>query len=137
AYFRPLPEFERAADEAIAPLRRDAPVLIGVHIRQTDYRTWKGGKHFFTVERYAAWMRELAQQFPGVKVSFLVCSDEPRHEREFPGVTVGFGTNHPIADLCALSKCDYLFGPQSTFSQWASFYGNTPLHHVRDANEKL
>ena len=135
AYFRPVPEFQNASRAAIEPLRRTADIVIGVHIRQGDYRGWQGGKYFFPAARYAAWMNELAAQFPGRKVAFFVCSDEPRHAGEFPGLTVGFGTNSPVADIFALALCDYLLGTKSTFSQWASFYGEKPLLQVCDTNE--
>jgi hypothetical protein len=127
AYFRPLAEFETASREAVEPLRRNADVVIGVHVRQGDYRGWKGGKFFYPVESYAAWMRELEPQFPDKKVAFLVCSDERRHAEEFPGLTVGFGSKSPVSDLFALARCDYIIGTKSTFPQWASFYGGKPL----------
>ena len=134
AYFRPVEKIETAARKAVDPLRQNAGVVIGVHIRQGDYRKWKGGRYFYPVERYAAWMNELVAQFPGRKVSFLACSDEPRNAGEFPGLTVGFGTKSPVGDLYALSRCDYILGAKSTFSQWASFYGGKPLLHLLDGN---
>jgi len=134
AYFRPLEKFESVGRAAVDPLRRNADIVVGVHIRQGDYRGWKGGKFFYPVERYAAWMHELAAQFTGRKISFLVCSDEPRNAGEFPGLTVGFGTNSPVGDLYALARCDYIMGTKSTFSEWASFYGGKPLRHFLDGN---
>lgn len=134
-YFRPIEKFEKASRNAIESLRRGADVVIGVHIRQGDYRQWFGGKYFFPVARYAAWMRELAAQFPDRKSSFFVCSDEPRRAGEFPGLTVGFGADSPVSDVYALARCDYILGTKSTFSQWASFYGEKPLLQVCDTNE--
>ena len=136
-YFQPIKEFERASGEAVERLRQRAEVVIGVHIRRGDYSTWKGGKCFFSIERYADWMRQLAEQFPGRKVSFLICSDETRTEREFCGLSVGFGPDSPVGDLYALAKCDYIFGPISTYSQWASFYGDKPLFHLHDKDDRL
>jgi hypothetical protein len=130
AYFRPIEKFENASRDAITPLRREAEVVIGVHIRHGDYRGWQGGKYFFPASRYAAWMHELAAQFPKRKVAFFVCSDESRRADEFPGLTVGFGTDSPVSDVYALARCDYIIGPKSTFSQWASFYGEKPLLQV-------
>jgi hypothetical protein len=40
-------------------------------------------------------------------------------------------------DLYSLARCDYVFGPPSTYSQWASFYGNKPLLHVFDRDSQL
>jgi hypothetical protein len=137
AYFRPIAEYERASTQAVAPLRKDAEVVIGVHVRQEDYRRWRKGTCFFTMPQYASWMRELADQFPGQKVSFLVCSDEPRHLEEFPGLSVGFGPGTAMGDLYALAKCDYILGPLSSYSQWASFYGNKPLYQLSDSKDRL
>ncbi|MGH7977505.1 MAG: alpha-1,2-fucosyltransferase [Limisphaerales bacterium] len=135
-YFQPLDEFEEPAAGVIAQLRREADIVAGVHIRQGDYRRWLGGRYFFPVTRYAAWMQELAAQFPGQRVSFFVCSDEPRNTEEFPGLSTAFGKS-PVNDLCALAKCDYIVGPVSTFSQWASFYGQKPLLHLRGSGDKI
>jgi hypothetical protein len=136
-YFRPIEEYDRASRDAVNRLRRDADIVVGVHIRQGDYRTWHGGKYFFPVARYAGWMRELAAQFPGRRTVFFVCSDEPRTVDEFPGLSVGLGAGPPVVDLYTLAGCDYIFGPQSTFTQWASFYGNKPLFLLNDANARL
>jgi len=129
-----LETFEIAGRNALEPLRRNADIVIGVHVRHGDYRKWKGGQYFHPVERYAAWMSGLTAQFPGRKVAFLVCSDERRHADEFPGLTVGLGTTSPVSDVFALARCDYILGPKSTFSQWASFYGEKPLLHILDRN---
>lgn len=136
-YFRPIEMYEGASREAVDRLRKDADMVVGVHIRHGDYSTWKQGRFYFPVERYAAWMRELAEQFPGRKVAFFVCSNEPRHASEFPGLSVGIGAGSPLADLCALAKCDYVLGPVGTFSQWAAFYGNKPLLFLRDQNDSV
>jgi len=135
AYFRPVEKFEMASCDAIEPLRRNADIVIGVHIRQGDYRGWQGGRYFFPTSRYAAWMCELAAQFPNRKVSFFVCSDEARSASEFPGLIVAFGTDSPVSDIYALARCDYILGTKSTFSQWASFYGEKPLLQVCSTDE--
>jgi hypothetical protein len=136
-YFRPVPAHEQASRDAVERLRRDAEVVVGIHVRRTDYRGWKQGKYFYEVSQYLAAMRQLAEQFSGRRVSFLVCGDEPRRLEEFPGLKIGPGTGSPVGDLFALARCDYLLGPPSTFSQWASFYGNTPLFHLYDPAEKI
>jgi len=136
-YFRPRELYEEAASRVVDRLRQKADVLVGVHIRHGDYRTWREGKCFFPSSRYATWMRELAEQFPRSKVAFLICSDEPRKAQEFPGLSIEFGPGPAIVDLDALAKCDYLLGPISTFSQWASFYGQKPLLHLYDHNARI
>ena len=137
AYFRPIAAYEQASSDAVAPLRRAGEVVVGVHIRHADQRTWLGGRYFFPASRYVQWMNELKEQFPGKKVSFLVCSDEPRQLEEFRGLSVGFGPGSPLGDMYALAKCDYILGAVSSYSQWASFYGNKPLYQVRSTNDQL
>jgi hypothetical protein len=39
--------------------------------------------------------------------------------------------------MCALAKCDYIFGPLSTFSMWASFYGNHPMLSLDRGNQRI
>jgi hypothetical protein len=136
AYFRPRAEFEQDR-QTLDRLRQRAEVVVGVHIRHGDYRRWKQGKYYFPASRYAAWMREMAEQFPARKVAFFVCSDEPRNQEEFAGLAVGFCGASPAKDLHTLAGCDYVMGPPSTFSQWASFYGNTPLFHLYDSSARV
>jgi hypothetical protein len=47
------------------------------------------------------------------------------------------GPGHFIEDLYALASCDYIIGPPSTFSQWASFYGNVPRYMVNYKAEQF
>jgi len=136
-YFRPIEAHENSSRQMVDRLRRSADVVVGVHIRRGDYQRWKDGRFFFPASRYADWMREMAAQFPGRKISFFVCSDEPRNTGEFPGLSVGLGVGPPVADLYTLAKCDYILGPVSTFSQWASFYGAKPLLHFYSDNERI
>ncbi len=134
--FRPAAEYLLPSRQAVESLRRDADVVVGVHIRRGDYAAFLEGKYFFDISQYASWMHEVAEQFPQRRVSFLVCSDEPRHESEFPQLSVGFGPCSPIGDLYALAECDYILGPMSTFSQWASFYGAKPLLLLQSGNDR-
>ena len=136
-YFRPIAEYERASREAVERLRQRADVVIGIHIRLGDFWKWMGGQFYFPVSRYVAWMHELIAQFPGRRAGFLICSDETRHENEFPGLTVGFGPGSQMGDLHALARCDWILGPLSTFSMWASFYGNKPLLLLRDSAARV
>lgn len=63
---------------------------------------------------------------------FLLCSNEPQDAEAFAGFPVTFGTGELVEDLYALAGCDFLLGPPSTFTIWASFYGTVPLCHVYD-----
>jgi Glycosyl transferase family 11 len=136
-YFTPIEEHRQASRQVIERTRAHADVVVGVHIRRGDYAGWRQGRYFFPVERYMEWMMELKQQFPGRKVAFLVCSNELRSANEFPGLVVGFPTGIPVEDMFALAECDYIMGPVSSFSQWASFYGAKPLFHLTGADARV
>jgi hypothetical protein len=45
------------------------------------------------------------------------------------------GTGHLIEDLYSLAQCDFLAGPPSTFTLWASFYGKVPLYMAKDIHK--
>ena len=128
AFFHPVPSLEAAARKAVGRARRDADILVGVHLRRTDFREHLGGGFFFSTAFYAERMREIAASVPGRRVAFLVCSDEPRFPGEFPDLPVSLANLPPAGDLAALSFCDYVVGPAiSSFSGWAALIGNKPF----------
>lgn len=110
-----------------------AGVLCGIHIRQGDYRRFLSGRWFYAIEDYIAKMRECQELFRGLApVRFLVCSDAQLPRGPFQGLPATFGSGHFMEDLFALSRCDYLLGPPSTYSAWASYYGDVPLRFLFD-----
>jgi hypothetical protein len=125
--FQPHDSVRLRAELAIARAREQAQVVMGVHIRHGDYRTYCDGLMFYASEEYAEFMRYLTRLWPSRQVSFVVCSDEPQPAHVFDGLAVVRGPGDTYGDLHALALCDYIVGPSSTFSRWASFWGQTPL----------
>lgn len=108
-------------------------VLCGIHIRLGDYKQFKSGRWFYSIEQYVAKMREFYELFRSRKlVRFLVCSDENLPQDAFRGLPVAFGSGQFMEDLLALSQCDFILGPPSSFSAWASFYADVPLRFLFD-----
>jgi hypothetical protein len=134
-YLRPRAKIFDEARRKVEQLRQSADIVAGVHRRHGDYRTWLDGRYFFDDHVYLKWMNQVADQLSGRRVAFLVCSDAPLDPRHFGGHTIDTGLTSPLADLTALSLCDLVFGPVSTFSQWASYAGATPLVLLRRADE--
>lgn len=126
-YFTPVGSVRKPAEDTLVRARGLGHRVIGVHIRQEDYRNWKQGIYYFDTERYARWMRESEECFKGEEVSFVVCSSDRLDFRLFEGLKWVPGPGFPIGDLHALSLCDMIMGPPSTFSQWASYHGDVPL----------
>ncbi len=130
--FTPLPLHQEASRAALAAARAGGPVLVGVHIRHGDYQQHLGGRFFFQLAAYAGMMRRMCALLAPRAVAFLVCSNGAATPDQFPGLNVHLGPGHLVADLQALSGCDWLLGPPSSFSAWAAFAGNRPLLVVED-----
>jgi hypothetical protein len=136
AYFQPLKIYQENVAKLILNLKNETDILIGVHIRQGDYRQHQNGRYFYESEQYVKVM-ELAQAlFPHKKVTFLICSNEKQSDY-FQQFSYVYGNNHIIEDMYALAECDYIIGPPSSYTMWASFYGDKPLYMIRDVNQAL
>ena len=66
-------------------------------------------------------------------VQFIVCSNDQSAlsdilNSEYNCVAA---PGHELVDMYCLTKCSYVVGPPSTFSLWASFYGNVPLYSMK------
>ena len=135
SFFEPSSVDREAVRARIESARADADVLVGVHIRRGDYAGFMGGKFFYEMADYARWMHEIQEQLVGRRVAFLVCSNEPIDEGDFPGLRVVPGPGTVIRDLYALAETDWMTGPPSTFTGWASFIGKSPRYNIesRDA----
>lgn len=130
SYFTPCEHHLARARALVEPARRGGRFVVGVHIRQGDYLTFKGGQFFFSHRQYRRVMEEIRSAFAGRDVSFLVCSDAPVPAGAFTGLDVRYGNGHELEDLYALAACDRLAGPPSTYSKWASYYGLVPRHEI-------
>ncbi len=131
-YFTPIPEHRERVAATVRGIRRSADVVVGVHIRHGDYASFLGGRFYYGVDRYATILRRIAELLPGREVAFLVCSNESQPADAFAGLNATSGPGHLIEDLLALAACDYLVGPPSTYTMWASFYGQVPLYVLMD-----
>jgi len=130
-----LPETNRrSVDRLIGELRNDSDVIVGIHIRHGDYATFMDGRYFYSLEQYAAMMHRIVDQLSGQRVKFLVCSNAQWVPNIFEGLDVTPGTGHITEDMYALADTDLMFGPPSTYTGWASFYGETPVTFMETAD---
>ena len=127
-YFALSDELEARRLSLVAAARKGDDVLVGIHIRHGDYRTYCNGLMYYSTREFVAVMRNLVNQVHDRNVRFLICSDEPQSRSLFEGLDVVISNEIAVVDLYALAACDFICGPNSTFSQWASFYGGVPLH---------
>ena len=102
-------------------------MTVGVHIRRGDYKSYLGGKYYFSDECYLRIIDQIRALYDGTKIRFLLCSNEKFNIPEEAKDMFMIEKSDGITDLYALSKCDIIIGPPSSYSQWASFYGDVPL----------
>lgn len=136
--FAPIAVHRQAVAALLARVREEADIVVGVHIRRGDYAQYAGGAYFYDNATYARAMHQLRRQLPAhQRVAFLLCSNEEVEAADFAGLTVHRPTGHFVEDLYALAACDYLLGPPSSYSMWASFYGQVPLLHLHTAQQPV
>ncbi|PPK87994.1 hypothetical protein CLV84_0956 [Neolewinella xylanilytica] len=132
--FRFRRESTTKVDALLSRELRPDDILVGIHLRRGDYATYRDGEYYYDDATYAAFLRQLPAQFPGKRLRVLLCSNEairPEAFAEFAHFSVPDATG--VEDLYALSRCDYIMGPPSTYSMWASYYGRVPLLFLESA----
>lgn len=136
-FFAPAEPFAGNVAAHLGKARAGCDVLVGIHIRQGDYRNFLGGRYFYQTEQYVRLMRGIERLFEGRRVGFLVCSNAAHEAGHFEGLRHTFGTGHVLEDMYSLAGCDYIMGPPSTYTLWASFYGRTPLYSVESPDAEI
>lgn len=113
--------------------------IIAIHIRHGDYKTFENGKYYYSTEQYIGIIKKLALLFEKNNPHFLICSNEPINfiGEDTKDILISIAPGHELLDMYCLAKCNYIAGPPSTYSMWASFYGNVPLYMIRDLNKEI
>lgn len=130
--FRPSESIQSIINDELIDLRDRFDVVIGVHIRRGDYRSFLDGKYFYNDDVYInkmEWIRK-SNEYHGKKLVFILCSDEKVNTNHYSGYQIRYQLRDPVHDLYLLSSCDCIIGPPSTFSSWASIYGQIPLFRM-------
>lgn len=128
--FRPKEEIMQKAEGMVSELKKEADIVVGVHIRRGDYATWNDGRFFYELEDYHQFMLRVQELYSDHRVGFFISSNEDFSLDLFTGCTCrrfGKEPSGAILDLYTLSICDRIMGPFSSYSRWASFIGEVPL----------
>ena len=126
--FAPKREIMDKVSKRISILRLAYENVIGIHIRQGDYRTYKLGKHLIDTNRVREIIDEYIQE-KRISVNatiFIITSDEPIDRKYFVGLNYEISGGNAVTDLFTLSKCDAIIGSNSSFGAFASWYGDIP-----------
>lgn len=136
--FRPRKEIVEKAESMINEIRKNADLVVGVHIRHGDYKTFYGGRYYYTLEEFHQFMLRIKELFHEKKVAFFISSNESFSVDIFGNcLCYRFGKepSGDILDLYTLSLCDRILGPWSTYSRWASFIGEVPLCYIKSKDQ--
>lgn len=129
-------DLKKPIDTIIPTYSDNSPIYCGVHMRGGDYRTWLGGKYFFTQQQYRQYMDKFLSFFPDKKIVFYIASNEPIETEVFEGLDwVNFENASATQDLYALSKCNYIIGVLSSFNSWVSLVWEIPLFTIININD--
>lgn len=114
---------------------------VGLHIRRGDYKSWHGGRYWYTDSQYAGVVRRFADSHSEKPVELYVCGNDPDldsiRSAVAPDIKVIIPHGNPAEDLCMLSECDYIIGAPSTFSLVAAMYHDRPLAWLMTADGEL
>ena len=129
-YFTPSIKFLENINKPLRKLRSNTDIVVGVLIRQTDYREWNGGKYFFSSEEYIKILSNFNTKNSDKKIGYFIATDEDQNINLFKNLNCCVRVGYPLENMYTLSKCDYLIGPPSSYIGWSAFYGNIPLFSI-------
>jgi len=138
--FQPRKDITDRAERMMAEIRRDNDLVVGIHIRHGDYKTFWDGRYYYTLEEYHQFMLQIKALHPDKRVAFFISSNEQFDVSTFEGCRCyrfGKEPSGDMLDLHTLSLCDRILGPWSTYSRWASFIGEVPLCFIKQNNQQL
>lgn len=142
-WFRPAAEWRARSEEFMATLRARHDLVVGLLIRQTDYSIWHDGRFCYSTSQYVRWIKQLVDLHVGRNIVVVIASEAWQDPQEFHGLPCVFApgarnlAGHPLDSFVALSLCDLIISPPSTFTATAAFVGNIPLWPITDSGQEL
>lgn len=129
-YFSPIDNVASKINQFVLNARRGFDILIGVHLRRGDYRFYNDGEYYFDDTVFSSYLKELEYLFGEFKIRFLIVSNEVINFNNYSNFAIIKGLGDSIGDLYSLASCDYIIGPPSTYTAWASWYGQVPRYEI-------
>jgi hypothetical protein len=137
-------DFSRSVKEPIDQLfkevRKKYSLILGVHIRENDFKDFYEGKYFVPLKHYMRFIDQIKKLKYEESLGVLICSDSSKIlkqvEQRYPDYILPKGS--VAEDMYALSQCNYILGPQATsMSAWAAYLGNTKLAQINSSTEAI
>ena len=130
----------KKVNKQLPPLKENV-IRLGIHIRRGDYKTWINGLYYYSDEDYIRIIQSFLTLFSGNSIEILIVGNEKKLPQDKYRVaipeTIHFLSGNRAEDLYALSTCNYVIGPPSTFSLMAAFYNDANLYWIFDKDQTL
>ena len=136
-YFHSPPHYEKGIQMPFEKLKGLCDVVVGVVIRHGDYREYRKGEYYYSLSVFQRVLEQLTEHLSPLCPGFFIASDENQDLEAFKDFPCYFRHGHPVENINALSRCDYLVGSPSTFLTWPSFFGEVPCFQLfpKDLNK--
>ena len=129
-FFTPPKRFETGIQEPFADLQGCCDVVVGVVIRHGDYKEYRGGEYYYPTTIFKRVLTDLTSWMEPTLPGFFIASDENQDTGVFGDLPIFFRPGHPVENLNALARCNYLLGSPSTFLTWPAFIGDIPCYQI-------
>ncbi len=129
-FFQPKGIFLSKIQERLGSLRGKYKHVVGVHVRQGDYKYLWGGRRYFNEREISEILHRYLDVHDIKKddVVFVFASDGKINLVEFSDLNAELsGFTDPVEDLFFLASTDVIIGSDSTFGAFASYYGDIPF----------
>lgn len=121
--------------DKLITIKNKNTIIIGMHIRRGDYKHFENGKYCFHDDVYKKYMKTIQDYLEKTyqrKCMFVIFSNEITSFKTAEDIYVS--NNAWYIDHLAMSQCDFLIGPPSTFTMWAAFMGRIQYYHIVNAS---
>lgn len=118
----------------IDTIRKQHKVLLGIHIRRTDYAHFQDGRFYLGDGQILSLVESFYEQIgidPNL-IALIICSDETISTDLFNNYSLFYERRDFIEDFFILKSCDYIIGPHSIFTLMANYLGDSKLCQITD-----
>lgn len=112
--------------------RNNHKILLGVHIRQNDFKDFYNGQFYHSCEIYRKQIKNFFGFFKDPsEVGVVICTDDLSVLHNFADLGPMTPRGNIVQDIYALSQCDYILSAKATtMSNWSAYYNNKPIYRI-------
>lgn len=126
SFLKPRNDILSRVDIFLKNLKSEFTHIVGVHIRQGDYKRFMNGIYYIDQNSISNQLDKFYSRYERNKLCFVICSDGEIDEELFEKHHYVLGIGDTISDLFLLAGCDEIIGSHSTFGSFAGYYGKIP-----------